>query len=133
MNRKLPLLLQYQDNTYEALSLAIYRKYLNNPPITLVSSDSYDFESRLEGIQIESFNIPVDNSGTILIPYRGLQGSFRYISITDILNGEVEEELLQGKIAIMGLQRQDCLTCVVRPYKIVTLVLKFTLIFLAVY
>ncbi|HIE77991.1 MAG TPA: adenylate/guanylate cyclase domain-containing protein [Candidatus Thioglobus sp.] len=102
VNRKLPLLLQYQDNTYEALSLAIYRKYLNNPPITLVSSDSYDFESRLEGIQIESFNIPVDNSGTILIPYRGLQGSFRYISITDILNGEVEEELLQGKIAIMG-------------------------------
>jgi adenylate cyclase len=46
--------------------------------------------------------IPVDENAATLIPYRGFQGSFRYIPITDILNEKVPKESLAGRIGIVG-------------------------------
>jgi adenylate cyclase len=46
--------------------------------------------------------IPVDENAATLIPYRGYQGSFSYISITDVLNDRVPKEKLAGKVAVVG-------------------------------
>ena len=105
VNRKIPLLFHYQNHAYEALSLAIYRLYLNSPPLTFITSNDYgpnELDKRLEALQIQNYKIPVDNNGAILIPYRGKQGSFRYISATDILNAVIEPEELENKIIIVG-------------------------------
>ncbi len=105
VNRRIPLLLTYQNNIYEALSLAIYRELKDSAPIKFITGDNYGNDNknqRLEKLQIQNYRIPVDEQGAILIPFRGKQGSFEYISATDILNAAIAPEKLQNKILIVG-------------------------------
>lgn len=99
--RRLPLLTSYDNKIYESLSLAIYRELLGQPKIHF--GFKHDFgSSNLESIDIESLSIPVTDQAIALVPYRGKQGSFKYISATDVLNGETPLEELKNKIVIMG-------------------------------
>ena len=100
--RRLPLVTNYNGNIYETLSLAMYRRLLEQPPLNFTFGQGYGDQSRLEAINIESLTIPVNDNAIALVPYRGKQGSFNYISATDILNAEVNIEDLKGKIAIVG-------------------------------
>ena len=69
----------------------------------------------LEGLDIEGFQIPVDQSSTLLVPYRGRQGSFPYVSATDVLNGVVDVEKLKDKIVIVGTSAAGLLDLRVTP------------------
>jgi len=103
--RRLPLLLNYQNQLYPSFSLAIIQALLGDTEIKLISNDQYHAKSaqaKLEQLQVESFTIPVDEQAAIYVPYRGKQGSFQYISATNILSAEVEIEQLQDKIVIVG-------------------------------
>jgi adenylate cyclase len=102
--RRLPLLINYNHQLYEALSLALFRALLDMPKIEFITGEGYGKSDshRLEGLNIENFHIPVDQSGTLLVPYRGRQGSFPYVSATDVLNGVVSQEKLKDKIVILG-------------------------------
>lgn len=95
--RRLPLVTAYQDHIYESLSLAVYRKLLNQPPLNFTFENGF-----LESIDIESLRIPVNENAVALVPFRGNQGSFKYISATDILNAEIDPNALAGKIVLMG-------------------------------
>ena len=44
----------------------------------------------------------MDENAATLIPYRGYQGSFSYVSITDVLNDRVPKEKLAGKVVLIG-------------------------------
>ena len=37
-----------------------------------------------------------------LIPYRGAQGSFRYVSATDVMSNTVNKTILKNKIVLLG-------------------------------
>lgn len=103
--RRLPLLIDYNHQVYEALSLALFRTLLGKPEVKFISGEGYgnnNIDSHLEGLEIEGFHIPVDQSGTLLVPYRGRQGSFPYVSATDVLNGVADVEKLKDKIVILG-------------------------------
>jgi len=103
--RRLPLLTHYNGKIYEALSLALYRTLLGMPEIKFITGEGYgkdNVNSQLEGIEIEGFHIPIDRTGTLLVPYRGRQGSFPYVSATDVLNSVVDQEKLKDKIVIIG-------------------------------
>ncbi len=103
--RKLPLLVNFQGQLYEALSLALFRTLLGSPAMEFTSNEDYRLDksdSRLEGLNIEGFTIPVDENGAILVPYRGKKGSFNYISAADVLNGTTDIDKLKDKIVIFG-------------------------------
>ncbi len=103
--RRLPLLINYNHQIYEALSLALFRTLLGKPEVNFISGEGYgenNIDSHLEALDIEGFHIPVDQSATLLVPYRGRQGSFTYISATDVLNGVAAQEKLKDKIVILG-------------------------------
>ena len=103
--RRLPLLINYNHQLYEALSLALFRTLLGKPEVKFITGEGYgksNIDSHLEALDIEGFHIPVDQSGTLLVPYRGRQGSFAYISATDVLNGVTALEKLKDKIVIVG-------------------------------
>ena len=103
--RRLPLLLNYQNQLYPALSLAIVQTLLNDATIELISSEQYASKSgqaKLEALKIESFRIPVDEQSAIYVPYRGRQGSFQYVSAADVLSAETPLEQLQDKIILVG-------------------------------
>lgn len=103
--RRLPLLVKYQNNLYEALPLAILRNLLNISEIGYEVGEGYgadEGDTRLEALRLDPFRIPVDETGSILIPYRGKQRSFAYLSVVDVLNGSVERDRLVDKIVIVG-------------------------------
>lgn len=100
VTRRVPMLQQYGGNYYESLSLAVLRVMFGQPEIEpgFPSGGS----AMLEWLQVADLKVPVDSSGTALIPYRGMQGSFPYISASDLLQGRVKKEALEGAIVLVG-------------------------------
>ncbi len=107
-SRRVPLLVEHQGQYYEALSLAIVRNLLGNPPIIPGypegSSGGYAGMEWLDltGAGGDVMRIPVDENAATLIPYRGYERSFRYISITDVLNDRIPKEELAGRVMVVG-------------------------------
>ncbi len=118
--RSAPLLAEYQGQYYESLSLALYRRYLTStstkaelPSISPhFASDDPQYR-HLDAVRLttgqRTQDIPVDDTVTKLIPYRGAGGygdgsgrSFRYISAADVLLGKLPAGSLAGKVALIG-------------------------------
>jgi len=103
--RRMPLLMQYGDGIYSALSLEIARLALGAPWIRLESEQHGDAQL-LTGLRVgRSLRIPVDNSGGILIPYKGGAKSYPTLSATGVLRGDAPSnqlEQLQGAVVLVG-------------------------------
>lgn len=92
--RRAPMLQSYQGDIYESLSLTLAQIYLDQP--LSVDADN-------EWLHIGSHTIPVDGEIAALVPYRGKQGSFPYISATDVLQQTVANpDVLKGVIVLVG-------------------------------
>ncbi|MDO8932858.1 MAG: adenylate/guanylate cyclase domain-containing protein [Rhodocyclaceae bacterium] len=105
--RRVPLLVEYKGAYYEALSLAMTRALLGFPKLAPGypegAGKSYSGMEWLEMTTARgTLSIPVDENVATLIPYRGPQGSFRYISAADVLADRVKPEELKGKIVLVG-------------------------------
>jgi adenylate cyclase len=110
--RRVPMLVKHEDGFYESISLAIYRTYRDNAPIKAVfpgAAQDPGGELGLSRIEVGETRIPLDDSTTALVPYRGQYPKFRYISATDILRGTLPEGELSGKIALVGTSVQGLL------------------------
>ena len=103
--RRVPMLFQYEDGYYEALSLAVVRVLLDAQrvipgyPVGSRPGRSY---SDLEWLQVGEHRVPVDSKVSALIPFRGPQGSFPYVSATDVIEGRAEPGMLAGRIVLVG-------------------------------
>lgn len=110
ISRRVPLLAEYKGAYYEALSLAMVRTLLGQPKVVPWFPEDRWFSSKgyqgMEAIDLPTergtLRIPVDDNVAALIPYRGYQGSFRYISIADVLADRIKPDALKGKIALIG-------------------------------
>jgi adenylate cyclase len=100
--RRAPLLLRYDKQLYTSLALEATRRYLQVTQINLGGVPAGDYIA-LESVSLgELLDIPTDEAGQVLIPYRGLQGSFHYVSAADVLNGQVPAGLIDGAIVLFG-------------------------------
>ena len=105
VSRRVPMLAEYGGNYYESLSLAMIRVLAGYPRVEpgfaseQFSSKSY---SGLESLKAGPVTIPVDDTVSALIPYRGRRGSFKYISLADVYFDRVPKDELRGKIALIG-------------------------------
>jgi adenylate cyclase len=105
--RRVPMLAEYKGAYYESLSLAIVRTLLGkaklSPGFADVKTGGY---SGLEWLEIDAqgdkLRIPVDGDVATFVPYRGGQGSFRYIPITDVLHDRIDLAQLKDKIVLVG-------------------------------
>lgn len=110
VSRRVPMLVEYEGAYYESLSLAMVRVLLGMPPIVPGYAEEPPLASRsyagLEWLDLQTargtVRIPVDESASSLIPYRGKQGSFRYLSIGDALHGRLPVEALKDRIVLVG-------------------------------
>lgn len=104
--RRVPLIQNYQGNLYASLALATTRAALGNPGIELlVESDGRKNNSdyyALESINLGQYKIPVDHNGAVYVPYRGLTGSFPYVSAYRILDKSADISILKNKIILLG-------------------------------
>lgn len=105
ISRKIPMLMSYKGNLYEALSIAVARIALGAPKLEAGFAEGIGVNKQyagLEWLKLKDKRIPVDGQISTLIPYRGQQGSFPYVSATDVLSGKVAPEMLQDKIVLIG-------------------------------
>ena len=97
------MLVEHDGNDYEALSLAMLRLMLGNAAIRPGFPDK---SSGMEWLEIVSakgqLRIPVDQNAAALIPYRGAERSFPYVSAVDVLRGTVPPAVLAGRVVIVG-------------------------------
>ncbi len=105
--RRLPLLKTYNSQLYEQLGLAVVRTLLGQPPLEFVSGAGYAAAGSADGQQVESvrvgtLEIPVDDQGAALLPYLGPQGSFPYVSASQVLRRTADPKLLKGAIVLLG-------------------------------
>ncbi len=104
--RRVPILAEYGDAYYEPLALAMVRVLLGSPPIRPSFADAPVWSKRypgLEWVEVGQLRIPVDIAVTALVPYRGPQGSFPYVSASDVLGGKADAKVLkEGSIVLVG-------------------------------
>ncbi|HEY8353622.1 MAG TPA: adenylate/guanylate cyclase domain-containing protein [Methylophilaceae bacterium] len=105
ISRRVPMIMNLDGDGYEALSIALTRVAMGAPALQAGFAEGFGVGKRysgLEWLQLGDYRIPVDARVTALIPYRGPQGSFRYVSATDVLNGKVEPAVLEDRIVLVG-------------------------------
>ncbi len=103
ITRRVPLLIEFDGGYYESLSLAAARLYLGGavPRPVFGEAGAGDYFA-LEALNVAGRSIPVDRFGAALVPYSGPQGSYRYISVTEVLQGALPAGSLAGKIVLIG-------------------------------
>jgi len=103
--RRVPMLAEFDRAYYEPLSLALYRMLLHFPEVEPGYPPPQPFNryyTGLEWLEVGKRQIPVDKNATALIPYRGYQHSFPYISLADVYMDRVKPDELRGRIALVG-------------------------------
>jgi adenylate cyclase len=105
--------MQVGDGFFEAMSLAVVRVYLGNAPIK-VETTIVDAGGRKLGwmrfVHVgDAVRIPLDERMAVLVPYRS-EGSFRYVSATDVIRGTLGADELKDRIVIVGTSARDSST-----------------------
>jgi adenylate cyclase len=95
--RRVPMVKLYASAYYPALSLAIARVVLEAKAVT----PRFGPDDTLEGLDVGGLAIPVAEDGTALIPFRGPEKTFRYLSATDVLSGTAKVDF-PGAIVLVG-------------------------------
>ncbi|RYE76094.1 MAG: adenylate/guanylate cyclase domain-containing protein, partial [Oxalobacteraceae bacterium] len=110
--RTAPLLAYYDGDSakpgyYESLGMAVFRLAHDAPSLgaSLTSHNALDALVLPMG-SAAPLRVPVDQGGSLLVPFRGLGGagggSFRYVSAADVLSGKLAPAELRGKIVLIG-------------------------------
>ena len=96
--RRVHLLLQFGQNYYPSLDLQILRKYLKADNIIVDADEAGD----VYGIEVGNTFIKTNHDSSILLNYKGPQGTFPTYSIYDIIEHTVPKEKLADKIVLVG-------------------------------
>ena len=99
--RRSNIIYRHDGFIYPSLALEAVRLFYAVDEITIKTSTISDI-TPVEYVSLDSYDIPTDRSGAVLIPFRGPPYSFRYISATDVLNGNIDPEVLESTIAFIG-------------------------------
>jgi adenylate cyclase len=102
--RRIPMLYEYAGNYYASLSLEVARVALGVDRVIpgFPPESGFGRYSKIEWLQLGSKRIPVDDGVRALVPFRGPQGSYPYVSAADVIRGQADEALLKDKIVIVG-------------------------------
>jgi adenylate cyclase len=109
-----PLVMKFRDNYYASLSLSLLVQYLDWPMLVLNVA-----EFGVESIRLDKVEIPTDESGRLLVNYRGPAKTFPHYSVSDILNGRISADKLKGKIVLVGATATGIYDLRVTPFSAV--------------
>jgi len=103
--RRVPMLIEFDGDYYESLSLAMTRLILGADrvePVFAAAAASGSAMPALEGLRLNDVLIPVDAHIQTLVPYRGGAHSFPYVSAADIIHGRADPKVLEGSVVLVG-------------------------------
>ena len=120
--RRVPLFIDYEDDLYETLSLAMLRlsvgldkdpDAIELPALSAVDVDAEGVAYRIGDSDIE---LPLDLEGAMYVPFRGGMGAIEYVSVADVVDGRVNPEQLRGKHVIVGTTAPGLLDLRATPF-----------------
>ena len=92
-----PLVIEGGDDVYPPLPILLYWHYLGQPQLAVrVRPEG------VEGVEIGERFVPTDETGQMLINYRGPPKTFPHYAISDILRGKVPGGTFKDKIVLVG-------------------------------
>jgi adenylate cyclase len=100
--RRISMLQLHDGSLYETLSLAVARLAMRQPKLELVFEGDSSNAVGLESLKVGQRRVPVDVDVAALVPFRGRQGSFFYVSASDVLQAKVAPDVLRGAIVLVG-------------------------------
>ena len=95
--RRAPLLMQYGDRVYPALSLAAVRAATATRNLMLRVANVNTSSLTLDGQ-----GVPLDGKSNLLLRYRGAKRTFRYVSAVDVLRSQSDANEFRDKIVFVG-------------------------------
>jgi adenylate cyclase len=95
--RRVHLLMEYNDQFYPHLSLAVLLSAVKPERMIMTVGPA-----GTESLFIEGVEIPLENKGSLLIPFQGPQGTYRHVSASSILNGTIKTPEIEGRIVLIG-------------------------------
>lgn len=95
--RWVDLVIRYGDEYYPHISIESLRRYADFPNLILNVAD-YGVDS----INIGEVIVPTDEHGRLLVNFRGGPKTFPHYSASDVVDGAVPREAIEGKIIIIG-------------------------------
>ena len=95
--RRAPLLMQYGDRIYPALSLAALRSASNTGDLVLRVANANTAALGFEGQEV-----PLDGKSNLLLRFRGVKRTFPYVSALDVLDGHADPGQFRDRIVFVG-------------------------------
>lgn len=89
--------LRFENHYFAPLSLALVGAYFDNAPLMLDLD-----ENGVKGVAVGKIDVPVDESGHMVIKFRGGPGTFPHYAAVDVIEHRVPREALAGKIVLVG-------------------------------
>ena len=99
--RRYHLILGHDGAVYPSLALEMARLYLLAEEVEVATAPVGDVAA-VDHLELAGMRLPTDGQGAVLVPYRGGDHSFPYISATDVLSGAAGAERLAGKLVLVG-------------------------------
>jgi adenylate cyclase len=95
--RRVPLLLEFRGRVYPSLALAAVTAATDSRADVLRIANANTLSLTLGGA-----SVPLDGKSDVLVRYRGVKGTFPYVSAADVLTGRVGAETFARKIVFVG-------------------------------
>lgn len=100
--RRMPVMISYQNGYYISLPIMLTEAAMGVKEIRLINPGGDGFNRFLpHALDIEGLKVPFDKQGGVLVPYRA-QGSYRYVSATDVISGQEPASHLEGRVVLVG-------------------------------
>ncbi len=106
--RRVPLMQKFNGAIYGSLAFELTRIAMDSPDYGFVfdgqflSADEAPSAQALEAVALGDQEIPVDGEMAVMVPYRGRQGSFPYVSATDVIHQTADASVLRDAIVLVG-------------------------------
>ncbi len=102
VTRRAPLLARVGEEVHGAFALVLARAWLGGPALQVRTG----LDGWLSGVALAGprgkLQAAADAQGLALLPFRGPQGQFQYVSAADVLDARLAAGSLRGKIALLG-------------------------------
>ncbi len=98
MVRRAPMIINYDEAPYPSLALEMVRIYSGEKVVNIQS----DSELGMSGVSFGKYKIPTDIHGRFTINFRGKGGYYKYISASDILNGNFSVSDIKNNFILVG-------------------------------
>jgi HD-GYP domain-containing protein (c-di-GMP phosphodiesterase class II) len=95
--RRVPLLIEFRGRVYPSLALAVVAAATHARADALRIADTNTLSLTLGGT-----SVPLDGKSDVLVRYRGIKGTFPYVSAADVLTGRVAADTFAEKIVFIG-------------------------------